>query len=88
MNPAASATTAILFPPMKTRLQTVIDRRFYRQKYDLEKALAEFATSARSSTDLSELSSDLVGVVSKTLQPNYINLWMKPIIAHTYQEKK
>jgi hypothetical protein len=79
---------ATLFNPLRRRLQETIDQRFYRQKYDLEKALAEFATSARTSTDLSELSSDLVGVVSKTLQPNYINLWMKQIIAHTYQEKK
>lgn len=78
---------ATLFNPLRRRLQETIDRHFYRQKYDAEKALGEFAKSARSSTNLLELSSKLVDVVCETLQPDSVNLWLNPGNPQTEQEK-
>ena len=69
---------AALFNPMRRRLQDFIDRRFYRQKYDAEKALAEFATAARSETDLEQLSDHLSVTVRDSLQPEHMSLWLKP----------
>ena len=55
----------------------VIDRRFYRRKYNAEQALADFAASARSVTDLEALTGKLVEVVSQTMQPERVSLWLK-----------
>jgi hypothetical protein len=67
---------AALFNPLRRRVQDFIDRRFYRQKYDAEKALAEFATAARSETDLKQLSSRLTRTVQESLQPEQVGLWL------------
>ncbi|UCH58746.1 MAG: hypothetical protein JSV61_11070, partial [Anaerolineales bacterium] len=55
-----------------------IDRRFYRQKYNAEQALAEFAAAARDETDLEALTARVVGIVQDTMQPDQINLWLTP----------
>ncbi len=68
---------AALFNPLRYRLQDMIDRRFYRRKYNAEKALAEFAAAARSETDLDRLAARLGTTVSETLQPEQVSLWMK-----------
>jgi hypothetical protein len=68
---------AALFSPLRRRIQDFIDRRFYRQKYDAEQALADFAASARNETDLEALTGKLVEVVSQTVQPESITLWLK-----------
>ncbi len=65
-----------LFNPLRLRLQDLIDRRFYRQKYDAERALAEFAAAASRETELQTLTARLVGVVQQTVQPEKIALWM------------
>jgi hypothetical protein len=67
---------AALFNPLRRRLQDFIDRRFYRQKYDSEKALADFAAAARSETDLSQLANQLTGTVRETMQPIQVGLWL------------
>lgn len=68
---------AALFNPLRTRLQEFIDRRFYRQKYDAEQTLAEFATAVRSETDLDVLSNQVVDIVEKTMQPAEVSMWLK-----------
>ena len=66
---------AALFNPLRRRLQAIIDRRFYRQKYDAEKLLAEFASQARADNDLERLSAGLLDTVDEALQPQFTHLW-------------
>jgi hypothetical protein len=69
---------AALFSPLRRRIQDFIDRRFYRRKYNAEQALEAFAATARNETDLESLSSKLVEVVSQTVQPERVSLWLQP----------
>ena len=66
---------AALFTPLRNRIQEFIDRRFYRRKYDAEKALAQFAAVARSETDLKKLTRALLEVTEETMQPENSSLW-------------
>ncbi len=68
---------AALFSPLRTRIQGFIDQRFYRHKYDAEKALAHFAAAARSETNLEALTGSLLGVVTETIEPERLGLWLK-----------
>jgi len=68
---------AALAAPLRTRVQQVIDRRFFRRKYDAARTLAAFGQQARDETDLSRLSEQLVGVVQETMQPKSVGLWLK-----------
>lgn len=74
---ASTLLIAVLFTPLRNRLQLSVDRRFYRRKYNADRSLSAFSAVVREAVDMDSLSEELLEVVQRTVQPSSVELWLR-----------
>jgi len=73
----STLTMAAIFRPVRARIQHVVDRRFFRSKYDANQTLEQFSSHLRDKVDITDIGDDLITVVGETVQPTHASLWLR-----------